>query len=100
MPTPRPNSNVCMDQQTFNMAFSEAVDNYNEGNELTEEEKKNYKNARLIAGAIMITFFVWAVCLASKMEGNSNKVLNMFLAIVASPVYVIAHYFSVAFKKE
>lgn len=41
----------------------------------------------------IVGFIIWAVCLALKVPKNdTNRPLHIFLAIIASPFYIISYY--------
>ena len=82
-------SNICDNQNNFNVAFSKA---------LKYEREKNMPSptafvvTSVVAIAILIVLLIWALGLARKTKGD--KLLHTFFALVASPGYIISYYIS------
>lgn len=78
----------CTNQDSFNHALRKAL-KYN----TKQNEPKNW--VVIVSICLYIFFFVWAIMLASKIPVGPHKVVHMTLAIVFSPLYVLAYYFGV-----
>jgi hypothetical protein len=77
---------VCQDQTSFNQAFNKAV-------KYVDKKNQPLPMAKMLTGLLVLVFFVWALMLAMKVEGTSEqKLVHLVLAMVFSPLYVIAHY--------
>ena len=61
-------------------------------------DKKECKRERELATQrgvvlfIMFALLVWAVFLAMKVQDKDHKTLHLFLALIASPIYILSHY--------
>ena len=89
------NNSVCDNQQNFNKAYSKAVDHYlNKSTKLTTGQRV-VMSLLLI---LQIAFIIWGIILALKMP-PANRPVNVTLAILTGPIYVIAYYLS-NIKKE
>lgn len=84
MHTPSTN-NVCQNQDTFNDAFSDALDNYYKENRLSQ-------NAMIMYLVVFIVLFLWALYLAMKLKPSSERIAHIFFAMLFSPVYIISYY--------
>lgn len=81
-------SNVCQNQDKFNQAFHEALNN--------DKEKymdKN-KNWLTIYSILWLISMIWAVILAMKVKDPEHRVIHLVLAFLFSPIYVLSHYMS------
>lgn len=80
---------ICTNQQSFDKAVYKALKHANK----KEERKLARKMAvpLLIYMIIHLMFLVWAVMIAMK-QPEENRVVHLTLAIVFSPVYVLANY--------
>ena len=79
-------ANVCDTQDDFNVAFRKA---------LKEENKDAMKKARpwvYVYMTLWLVFFVWALLLAMQVESGPTRIFHLVLAMVFSPVYVLAYY--------
>ena len=81
---------VCKDQQTFNNSFKDAVDSYQQ-NEY-DDMSTTGKVLVVISSILIIIFVIWAFILSRRTKGD--KVVNMVLAIVFAPAYVLSYYIS------
>ena len=79
--------NVCNDQKTFNKAVKKAI------NHLDDPDSKN-QTANLIMVLITLTFYVWALLLALKVQDKQHRLLHVLFALVFGPIYVLAYYAS------
>ena len=78
-------TNVCNDQKTFNKAVKKAINN------LDDPDSKN-QTANLIMVLITLTFYVWALLLALKVQDKQHRLLHVLFALVFGPIYVLAYY--------
>ena len=78
--------NVCANQDRFNVAVRKAIRKNN------EDAVENSQNWILLYVLLMLGFLIWAVTLAMKMPKGPEKILHLVIAMVASPVYVLAYY--------
>lgn len=76
---------VCQNQDTFNQSLRQAI-KYN------EKQDRPKKLVQLILLAIYMIFIVWALLLASKVSDVEGRKLHFVLAMVFSPIYIIAYY--------
>ena len=79
-------ASVCGNQADYNQAFRNAL-KYN--------RKQNIKQSKpwiWVYMAIYLIFFVWALSLASRVQPGPYRTMHMTLALVFSPIYVLAHY--------
>ena len=87
------NNNVCVNQDTFNNSVYKAL-------KFSEEKMKKRDNKKCpyvtTYGITHIIFLIWAVILASR-ASPTNRLIHMMVAIVLSPLYVIAYYLSMMF---
>tara|TARA_B100000900_G_scaffold346124_1_gene310799 strand:- start:163 stop:474 length:312 start_codon:yes stop_codon:yes gene_type:complete len=87
------NSNVCEDQSTFNTAYAKAVNNY--GDYMNKKMTPGQRILYTMLAFLQLMFIIWAVILAMKMPGP-NRPVNVTLAILTGPIYIIAYYISMA----
>ena len=80
-------TNVCNDQKTFNKAVKKAI------NHLDESDSKN-QAANLVMVLITLTFYIWALLLALKVQDKQHRLLHVLFALVFGPIYVLAYYAS------
>lgn len=76
----------CDNQDDFNVAFRNAL-KYN--------EKENMKKARPYMYVYLVLWLVvtvWALLLAMQVPAGNSRVLHVFFALVASPMYVLSFY--------
>lgn len=78
--------NVCENQDKFNVAVRKAIVKNNED---AVESSKGWLFLYLL---LAIVFLVWAISLAMKMPKGADKIVHLVIAMVASPVYVLAYY--------
>ena len=78
--------NVCDSQDDFNVAFRKAV------KENIKQERKKMGSWVYVYLVVFFVFLVWALFLS--MNSPSDRVVNIVLAILFSPVYVIGYYLS------
>jgi len=78
--------NVCVNQQVYNKAFRSA---------LKENTRANIRDAGdwyYLIIALYFVFLFWAVILAMRVPAGSKRTLHITVALIASPMYVLAHY--------
>lgn len=80
-------TNVCVDQKTFNKAVKKAIDHLDD-----DDDKDTNQTARMIMTLIMLTFYFWALLLALKVSDSQHRVLHIILALLTGPIYVLAYY--------
>lgn len=82
---------LCKDQPSFN----KALDNYKtaKDEELSEKLEKN-KGSMWAAAVVMVVILIWAVMLAGKVKDPEHRILHIGLAILVSPIYIIAYFLS------
>lgn len=76
---------LCSDQDSFNHAFYKA---------LRHSRKKDDRNVSGVVCVYMIIhviFLIWGIMLAFK-QPVENRIVHITLAMVFSPVYVVAYY--------
>jgi hypothetical protein len=81
-----PNSNVCVNQSDFNVAFRKAIKHNN---------KENMKKAKpwvYVYLVLWLIFFIWAIMLAMQVPAGPQRTMHIVFAVVAAPAYVLAHY--------
>jgi hypothetical protein len=83
-------SSVCRDQKTFSNAFKDAVDSYQKDE--YDDMSTTGKVLIIISSFLMLIFVIWAFILSRRTKGD--KVVNMVLAIVFAPAYVLSYYIS------
>jgi glucose-6-phosphate-specific signal transduction histidine kinase len=79
-----PKMPVCNNQADFNMAVEKAID-YN-------NDKSKHKKWYTLYLVIWIVFFVWGIMLAVKVSPGHERIEHLVLAMVFSPLYVLAYY--------
>jgi len=79
-------TNLCGDQKTFNIAVRKAI------NHLDDDDQNQMSTSRLILTLITLTFYVWALLLALKVEDKQHRVLHVLFALLFGPFYVLAYY--------
>jgi hypothetical protein len=79
-------TNLCGDQKTFNKAVRKAI------NHLDDDDQTQTSTSKLIFTLITLTFYVWALLLALKVEDKQQRVLHSLFALLFGPFYVLAHY--------
>ena len=77
---------ICQDQNSFNIAFKKALDDYNGKN------VKNYNVIMGVSAAIYLILLIWAIFLAIKIPDRDHRTLHIFFAIACPPLYIISHY--------
>lgn len=82
--------NVCQDQQTFNDAVYEAVQEYDK----TENKKMRMSGVLTFYMILHFIFLFLGVMYALESAPKDHRVLHLTLAIMFSPAYVIAHWLS------
>jgi hypothetical protein len=91
--------NVCMNQDTYNQAFGEALDEYKKEQEVRYgfrcgDNDMGCKINVLVMSIIMIIFYLWALLLALKIKDPEHRTLHVLFALATGPLYVLAHYAS------
>ena len=79
--------NVCNNQKTFNRAVKKAINHLDD-----DEDEDQNQTSKLFLALITLTFYVWALLLALKVEDKQHRVLHVLFALVFGPLYVLAHY--------
>jgi hypothetical protein len=79
--------NLCSTGKSFNVAVKKAVD------EIDKKIEKNTKPWVYVYAVIWMIFFVWALILAMSLPKGPGRVVHLTLAMVFSPLYVLAYYF-------
>lgn len=79
-------TNVCKNQQTFDKAFQNALDNY------YYNEPQMPVGITIMYFLLFILFLVWALYLAMKVQISSERIIHIIFAILLSPLYVISYY--------
>lgn len=79
--------NVCQNQDTFNTAMKEALENYEE-----EEIPKKGIALNIFYTFALVLFLVWAIYLVTREKKNNERVIHFLYAIVLSPIYVLSYY--------
>jgi len=92
-------SNVCTSQDSYNQAFSEALDEYKKEQEVRYgfrcgENDFDCKISVLIMSIIMIIFYLWALLIALKIKDKEHRTLHVLFALATGPLYVLSHYAS------
>ena len=90
---PTLSSNVCQNQSSFNTAYAKAVNNYD--GYMKSKMPQGKKILVTLMGLLQLLFIIWGVILALKMP-EANRPVNVTLAILTGPLYVIAYYISMA----
>lgn len=91
MPSLAPN--VCENQSSFNTAYAKAVNNYD--GYMKSKMSQGKRILVTLMGLLQLLFIIWGVVLALKMP-EANRPVNVTLAILTGPLYVIAYYISMA----
>lgn len=81
-----PNSNVCTNQDDFNMALRKAIE-FN-----ARKNNRRIQPWLYVYAVIWLIFFIWAIVLAMQMPVGPDRVEHLVFAMVFSPIYVIAYY--------
>ena len=79
--------NVCSSGKSFNVAVKKAVD------EMDKNAVEKTKPWLYVYAVIWMIFFVWALLLAMSLPKGPTRVVHLTLAMVFSPLYVLAYYF-------
>ena len=78
-------SPICNNQDSFNTAFRSAV-------KYVDKKEKPNKSAQIIMFIILFVLILWALLLSMKSGSGQVQVKQVLLAIVFSPIYIIAYY--------
>lgn len=81
-----PSKPVCDNQDDFNMAVREAIQNNRQKN---MEQNQPWA---AVSAVIYLIFLVWALMLALRLPPSSERVLHLVFAFLASPLYVLMYY--------
>jgi hypothetical protein len=81
------NNNLCSSGKSFNVAVKKAVD------EIDKKAVEKIKPWAYVYAVIWMIFFVWALLLAMSLPKGPGRVVHLTLAMVFSPLYVLAYYF-------
>ena len=81
---------VCKDQASFNDAVKTAV------KQMNQDKMKENKGAKAIILVLYLVLAVWALLLAmnAKVSSQTERIIHLVFAIVASPVYILSYYLS------
>jgi hypothetical protein len=95
----RNETNICANQDAYNQAFSEALDEYKKEQQIRYgftcgEDDIGCKFNVLIMCIIMIIFYLWALLIALKIKDPEHRTLHVLLALATGPLYVLSHYAS------
>lgn len=85
--------NVCENQSSFNTAYAKAVNNYD--GYMKSKMSQGKRILVTLMGLLQLLFIIWGVVLALKMP-EANRPVNVTLAILTGPLYIIAYYISMA----
>ena len=77
---------LCNDQHTFNNAIAHAIKDYD------KKITKKMSGPLTMYSIVHIIFVIWGVMLAFKTDTSEHRVINITLAIVFGPAYVLAYY--------
>jgi hypothetical protein len=93
------NENICTNQDTYNHAFSNALDDYKKEQEVKYgfrcgENDIGCKVNVLIMCFIMIIFYLWALLIALKVKDPEHRTLHVLFALATGPLYVLSYYAS------
>jgi len=79
-------TNVCKNQQTFNGAFQNALNNY------YYNQPQMPIGITILYFLLFILFIVWALYLAMKVKMSPERIIHIIFAIIVSPLYIISYY--------
>jgi hypothetical protein len=85
--------NVCENQSSFNTAYAKAVNNYD--GYMKSKMSQGKRILVTLMGLLQLLFIIWGIVLALKMP-EANRPVNVTLAILTGPLYIIAYYISMA----
>ncbi len=90
--------NVCATQDRFNMAFKNALDEYPilKNEELSSSEKTWMTVIVVFSLILWFILILWAILLAIRVK--KQKPLNITVAALFSPIYILAFYLSAIVK--
>lgn len=77
---------LCNDQNTFNVAFSDAIKDYD------KKQEQTLSGPLAIYMVIHMIFLIWGILLAFKSTPSDHRVIHITLAIVFGPAYVLSYY--------
>lgn len=84
-------SNVCQDQNVFNNAVSTAIKKMKDDKKYEESVQKNPVGS---IGVILYLFLtIFAVILAMRVQDKALRTIHVFIALIASPLYLISRIF-------
>jgi len=83
-----PEQPVCDNQDDFNQALSSGLDY------ITNKNIDDSKPWLYVYIVLWCIFFIWAIVLAMKVSGGTERVEHLVFAMLFSPAYVIAYYIS------
>ena len=81
---------VCKDQTTFNEAVKTAV------KQMNEDKMKEHRTIKSLVLVLYLVMAVWALVLAmnAQVSTQTERIIHLVFAIVASPVYILSYYLS------
>jgi hypothetical protein len=81
---------VCQDQVTFNNAVKTAI------KQMNEDKMKENRGIKAVVLVLYLVLTVWALTLAinAQVSSQTERILHLIFAILASPVYILAYYLS------
>jgi succinate-acetate transporter protein len=85
-----PKSNVCTNQDDFNHALKSAL------KKIDKDNMKKEGSVMYLYLVPWLIFLLWALILAMRVPEGPNKVVHIILAVLFSPLYVIASLVGVA----
>jgi hypothetical protein len=56
------------------------------------KDRRGFYN--FILAIIYVVFLFWAIILAMKVKDADHRILHIVLAVLASPIYILAYYIS------
>jgi hypothetical protein len=77
---------VCSDQSTFNNALSNGLDSYTD----SKKPKKGVMIAVSVTWAVLLVIAI-IIALQADVPDHSHRVYHLFFALLAPPIYIIAH---------
>ncbi len=89
--------NICMDQDSYNQAFKQALNQYKKDEKVKyrcSDDDTGCKASVVIMSIIMIIFYLWAILLALKVRDSEHRTLHVLFALATGPLYVLSHYAS------
>tara|TARA_B100000401_G_scaffold223311_1_gene151116 strand:+ start:5204 stop:5500 length:297 start_codon:yes stop_codon:yes gene_type:complete len=87
-------NNVCRDQNTFNDAVHDAINNYRDSYSW-DSLSQSQKTMAILFLVFYLIFTIWAVILALRVpKENGARTFHVIVALLFGPLYFIAYYIS------